>query len=85
MSLILPPSFIGLDPARPGFEFARLEKKGLKKSDAAFVDVIHTSGGFTGCSHAMGHVDFYPNGGKSPQPGCQEGVSGLSKMLKIGQ
>ncbi|KAK6635543.1 hypothetical protein RUM44_000795 [Polyplax serrata] len=63
-----------LDPAQPGFEgFDKLVR--LDKSDAEFVDVIHTSAkpliptfGF-GMIAPYGHVDFYMNGGFD-QPGC---------------
>ncbi len=46
----------------------------LDPSDATFVDVIHTDGSSTvqlglGCMEKLGHVDFYPNGGKN-QPKC---------------
>ncbi|XP_043529865.1 inactive pancreatic lipase-related protein 1-like isoform X2 [Frieseomelitta varia] len=46
----------------------------LHKSDASFVDVIHTNGKLLsqiglGLPEPIGHVDFYPNGGRS-QPGC---------------
>jgi len=34
------------------------------------VDVIHTDGGLLGNPAAMGHADFYPNGGRPLQPGC---------------
>ncbi|XP_071953478.1 pancreatic triacylglycerol lipase-like [Antedon mediterranea] len=63
----------GLDPAGPGFRntdpICRLDP-----SDALLVDNIHTDGetllvvGF-GMLDAIGHMDFYPNGGKE-QPGC---------------
>jgi hypothetical protein len=65
----------GLDPAGPYFQWADPVVR-LDPSDAAFVDVIHTDGsssfltGF-GADQAMGHVDFYPNGGQH-QPGCLE-------------
>lgn len=63
----------GLDAARPSFEILNiLGLKGLGKSDAKFVDVIHTSAGFEGYKKAIGHADFYPNGGGPPQPGCEE-------------
>ncbi|KAL5239617.1 hypothetical protein ACI65C_007027 [Semiaphis heraclei] len=65
----------GLDPAAPGFEVAKLQKKGLKKADALFVDVIHTSGGSTGIYNSAGHADFFPNGGSVPQPGCYDGMN----------
>lgn len=63
----------GLDPAQPCFKYADPSLK-LSMSDAPFVDVIHTNGqllneiGF-GLPEPMGHVDFYPNGGKY-QPAC---------------
>ena len=58
----------GLDPAGPYFEntdpIVRLDSK-----DAEFVDTIHTDGSATlllglGLMQPLGHVDFYPNGGK---------------------
>lgn len=42
----------------------------LDSSDAEFVDVIHTDAGIFGYPTSIGHVDFYPNNGISPQPGC---------------
>ncbi|XP_068632675.1 lipase member H-like [Battus philenor] len=61
----------GLDPARPLFEFPLLPKDfRLEKSDARFVDIIHTCGGYFGYKYSQGHADFYPNGGKCGQPGC---------------
>ena len=61
-------SLSGLDPASPLFNLGILEK--LSPASADFVDVIHTSGGTIGMWDPMGHVDFYPNGGDIPQPGC---------------
>lgn len=62
-----------MDPAGPLFEsqdpIARLDE-----TDADFVDVIHSNGenlilGGLGSWLPMGHVDFYPNGGRM-QNGC---------------
>lgn len=66
------PIIVGLDPALPLFS---LKNKGhrLAYTDARYVQIIHTSGGFLGIKHAIGHADFYPNYG-CKQPGC----SGLS-------
>lgn len=66
------PIIIGLDPALPLFS---LKNKGhrLAYTDARYVQIIHTSGGFLGIKHAIGHADYYPNYG-CKQPGC----SGLS-------
>ncbi|XP_050520695.1 lipase member H-B-like isoform X1 [Daktulosphaira vitifoliae] len=70
----------GLDPAGPGFEYGQIRPNRLDKTDALFVDVLHTAGGVAGFYKSIGHADFYPNGGSPPQPGCYEG---LSEMLKI--
>jgi len=45
-------------------------------------DVIHTDGGIFGIPWALGHVDFYPNGGIALQPGCVQ--EELSKNNIIG-
>lgn len=59
----------GMDPAGPLFLLAGANDR-LSSGDANFVDVIHTDGGKFGLSKVIGHVDFYPNGGSAPQPGC---------------
>ncbi|XP_013192489.1 pancreatic lipase-related protein 3-like [Amyelois transitella] len=59
---------IGLDPAGPCFSNVSAVHR-LDRSDAEFVDVIHTNAGVLGINEAVGHKDFYPGGGKS-QPGC---------------
>ncbi|XP_052776289.1 pancreatic triacylglycerol lipase-like [Mya arenaria] len=72
----------GLDPAEPDFSDTDLAVH-LDKTDALFVDIIHSDGaefdyvtGF-GWIAAVGHIDFYPNGGMN-QPGCpQESVSNI--------
>lgn len=63
----------GLDPAGPYFENTDPVVR-LDKSDAKFVDCIHSDGASTinlgfGLLQPLGHVDFYPNGGKN-QPNC---------------
>ncbi|KAI8427174.1 hypothetical protein MSG28_014786 [Choristoneura fumiferana] len=60
----------GLDPALPLFANLPLDQR-LDPSDAHFVDVIHTDAGIFGVKTPTGHADFYPNGGISPQPGCE--------------
>jgi hypothetical protein len=65
--------YSAFDPAYPGFDGPNARRR-LTKSDAKFVDVIHTNAR-TGLSNAvgietpLGHADFYPNGG-SRMPGC---------------
>ncbi|ESO92956.1 hypothetical protein LOTGIDRAFT_145406 [Lottia gigantea] len=68
----------GLDPA--GYNFAIADEANrLAKEDGAFVDVMHTNTVknnsetvyilISAFGTPIGHVDFYPNGGRS-QPGC---------------
>ncbi|KAK3929436.1 Lipase member H [Frankliniella fusca] len=59
----------GLDPAMPLFLVLKNDRLG--KGDAELVDVIHTCAGLLGIVEAIGDVDFYPNGGSLPQPGCE--------------
>ncbi|XP_067213841.1 pancreatic triacylglycerol lipase-like [Linepithema humile] len=68
----------GLDPASPFFRHHLFREKSRKldTSDAHLVDVIHTDGspdfadGF-GLLKPIGHIDFFPNGGRE-QPGCTD-------------
>lgn len=77
--------FIALDPAQPYFQGTPVEVR-LDKSDALFVDVIHTDMlptipylGF-GMSDPIGHLDFFPNGGET-MPGCSKNV--ISQIVDI--
>lgn len=58
-----------LDPAFPGF-YPSLGTPAVNKNDAKFVDIIHTDAWLYGIPISTGHVDFWPNSGKSLQPGC---------------
>ncbi|CAL1681435.1 unnamed protein product [Lasius platythorax] len=76
----------GLDPAQPCFRNADASVH-LHKNDAPFVDVIHTNGKLLsslglGLPEVIGHVDFYPNGGKT-QPGCARTESSYFDYLPI--
>lgn len=65
----------GLDPAGPYFINVRDARFRLDRSDAEYVDVIHTDMPSRstifglGTPEKAGHTDFFPNGG-STQPGC---------------
>ncbi|XP_059048030.1 pancreatic lipase-related protein 2-like, partial [Achroia grisella] len=57
----------GLDPAGPKWHG---NSKALNKQSGQYVEAIHTDGGVFGILEPIAHADFYPNGGKNPQPGC---------------
>lgn len=68
----------GLDPADPFFKDTDPIVR-LDASDAKYVDVIHSDAkpfvtGGLGMEKAIGHVDFYPNGGYD-NPGCDQGMA----------
>ncbi|XP_033639482.1 pancreatic lipase-related protein 2-like isoform X2 [Asterias rubens] len=63
----------GLDPARPGFRlYLGTSDCHLDRTDADFVDVIHTDGlmHLFGLLEPVGHQDFYPNPDYLAQPSC---------------
>jgi len=64
-----------LDPAGPWFDVTAVSNR-VAKTDADFVDVIHTNSGSLlnlclSLKEPLGHIDFYPNGG-SHQAGCND-------------
>lgn len=61
----------GLDSAYPMFGNAETDGR-LDPDDAILVDTIHTCGGSLGFREPYGDVDFFPNGGTRPQPGCDD-------------
>ena len=52
----------GLDPAGPYFTATNKDVH-LDKTDANYVDIIHTNAGYIGTADIVGHTDFLPNGG----------------------
>ena len=78
----------GLDPASPLFEGYPARVR-LDPTDASFVDVIHSNGdsfirGGLGSYAPMGHVDFYPNGGRV-QVGCNSVLMGAITDIIYGK
>ncbi|GAB0092136.1 phospholipase A1-like [Sergentomyia squamirostris] len=65
---------VGLDPAWPLFD-ANNPATRMDRTDAAYVESIHTNAGLLGFTVPIGDATFYPNGGSS-QPGCGIDVSG---------
>ncbi|CRL07959.1 CLUMA_CG020953, isoform A [Clunio marinus] len=64
------PRVYSLDPAGPGFENHNIDGfEPISKTDAKYVQIIHTCGGVAGMIHRVGHIDFFPNGG-THHPGC---------------
>jgi len=51
--------------------FGNAEPEGrLDAGDAILVDAVHTASGLLGFKEPYADVDFYPNKGTRPQPGC---------------
>uniref|UniRef100_A0A336M0Z1 CSON006107 protein n=1 Tax=Culicoides sonorensis TaxID=179676 RepID=A0A336M0Z1_CULSO len=67
------PVIIGVDPAGPLFSENSDDR--LTYQDAKYVEVIHTNGLKLGYDKPLGHVDFYPNNGRT-QPGCTNDLAG---------
>lgn len=65
-------AIVGLDPALPLFQLNHREHR-LHYTDAKYVQIIHTSGGFLGVKNPIGHADFYPNFG-CVQPACKSSI-----------
>ncbi|XP_036600050.1 lipase member I [Trichosurus vulpecula] len=70
----------GLDPAGPFFS-GKPPHKRLDYTDAQFVDVIHSDSNALGIKQPLGHIDFYPNGGKT-QPGCPKSIFSGASFIK---
>ncbi|XP_026731988.1 pancreatic triacylglycerol lipase-like [Trichoplusia ni] len=62
-----PSRVTGLDPAGPGWGN---NGNALNRNSGRYVEAIHTDGNILGLMNAIADADFYPNGGKHPQPGC---------------
>ncbi|XP_046475619.1 pancreatic triacylglycerol lipase-like isoform X2 [Neodiprion pinetum] len=73
------PKIVALDAAYP--RFSETEVHSLRKTDAEFVLVIHTEAGIFGITYPAGHVDFFPNRGESPQPGCELTEGGATARI----
>lgn len=78
------PFITGMDPAGPEF-FDEPASNRLDKTDANFVQIIHTNGcnvlnACVGLPDVMGHVDFFPNGGEH-QPGCTIGGDWMDLLV----
>ncbi|XP_011556561.3 pancreatic triacylglycerol lipase-like [Plutella xylostella] len=62
-----PARVTGLDPAGPRWGN---NNRALNRNDGQYVEAIHTDGGLLGIFDSIADADFYPNGGRNPQPGC---------------
>lgn len=58
-----------MDPAKPLYNNSDPEER-LDINDALFIDIIHTNGDNNGILWSLGHIDFFPNDGKT-QPNCK--------------
>lgn len=68
-------AIFGIDPAHPFITIPmRPATERLDPSDAKFVQVIHTTSGTFGTPFNIGHQDWFADGGKAPQKGCEPGL-----------
>lgn len=74
------PRITGLDPADSDW-YDNGPYEPISKTDAIFVDIIHTDSGMNGAPHSTGTIDFWPNGGVRSQPGCPNDPYDLSGKL----
>lgn len=58
-----------LDPAFIAFYYPGIHKA-INSHDAELVDIIHTDAWLYGAPVSTGTVDFWPNSGRTLQPGC---------------
>jgi len=72
----------GTDAAAQLFQGVHIDKR-LDASDAIFVDAIHTNEGGYGYSGPFATADFFVNGGKAPQPGCDGTESFCSHNMAV--
>ncbi|XP_063532006.1 endothelial lipase-like isoform X1 [Cydia strobilella] len=72
-----------LDPAFPAFYPDGVMMEHVSAKDAEFVDVIHTDAGGYGAPVRTGTADFWPNGGKSIQPGCPRFMQSLEVVALL--
>ncbi|XP_041975193.1 pancreatic lipase-related protein 2-like [Aricia agestis] len=74
----LPKRITGLDPAGPlwGHSYS------LDTNAGQYVEVIHTCAIRRGAINAIGHVDFYPNGG-TKQPGCEDATCAHDRAYEL--
>ncbi|XP_004932346.1 lipase member H-A-like [Bombyx mandarina] len=63
-----PARVTGLDPAGPQWGG---NSNALNRNAGHYVECIHTDGRALGIFNPSGDADFYPNGGRNPQPGCR--------------
>lgn len=79
------PRITGLDPAGPFWYPGPNGPVGtrvpISKLDAVFVDIIHTDAGVYGAPVSTGSIDFWPNGGIYPQPGCPNDPAGINIQM----
>ncbi|XP_052748865.1 pancreatic triacylglycerol lipase-like [Galleria mellonella] len=70
----------GLDPAGPLWIG---NSNALNSNAGQYVEVIHTDGGLLGIFTPIGDADFYPNGGRYPQPGCSSSSCSHSRSILL--
>ncbi|XP_013194663.1 pancreatic triacylglycerol lipase [Amyelois transitella] len=75
-----PARVTGLDPAGPLWGG---NSNALNSQAGQYVEAIHTDGGLLGIFDQIADSDFYPNGGRNPQPGCWISTCSHSRAYQL--
>ncbi|XP_059048016.1 pancreatic triacylglycerol lipase-like [Achroia grisella] len=75
-----PARVTGLDPAGPNWVG---NSNALNRNAGQYVEAIHTDGGLLGIFNPIADADFYPNGGRNPQPGCWVSTCSHSRAYEL--
>ncbi|CAK1600248.1 unnamed protein product [Parnassius mnemosyne] len=70
----------GMDPAGPRFGG---NSNALNTNSGRYVESINTDGGLLGIMDPIAHANFYPNGGRNPQPGCWISTCSHSRSYEL--
>lgn len=69
-----------MDPAGPQWGG---NSNALNRNNGLYVESIHTDGGSLGIMDPISDADFYPNGGRNPQPGCSLSTCSHSRAHQL--
>lgn len=60
-----------------------VNRNALNSNDGVYVESIHTDGRLQGIFNPISNADFYPNGGRNPQPGCSDSACSHARAVQL--